>query len=64
MSAHHLCTQVHLCLARCKGRARWTTKKNSLLRYTGGGGTDTLGPADQLGCCWGGGQVDLRREEN
>lgn len=62
--SHHLCTQVHLCLARCKCRARRTTKKNSLLGYAGGSRTNTLGPADQLGCCWGVGKVDLKRKHN
>lgn len=56
---YHLCTQVHLCLAGCESGARWAAQQNSLLRYTGGGGTNALGPADQLGCRWGGGQVDL-----
>lgn len=63
-NSHHLCTQVHLCLACCKSRARWTTQKNSLLRYAGGSRTNTLGPADQLRCCWGVGKVDLQRKYN
>lgn len=57
--SHHLCTQVHLCLASCESGARWAAQQNSLLGYTGRGGAYALGPADQLSSCWGGGQVDL-----
>lgn len=61
--SHHLCTQVHLCLAGCESGAGWAAQQNSLLGYTGGGGTNTLGPADQLSRRWGRGQVDLRGED-
>lgn len=64
LQSHHLCTQVHLCLAGCESGARWAAQKNSLLRYTGGGGANALGPADQLSCRWRGGQVDLQREDD
>lgn len=60
--SHHLCTQVHLCLA--ESGAGLAAKENSLLWNTGGGGADALGPADQLCCCWRGGQVDLWGEFN
>lgn len=60
---HHLCTQVHLCLAGGESRARRAAQQNSLLGNTGGGGTNVLGPADQLSCCWGGGQIDLKVED-
>lgn len=62
MQSHHLCTQVHLCLAGCESGARWAAQQNGLLGYTGGSGTNALGSANQLGRRWGGGQVDLRGE--
>lgn len=60
LQSHHLCAQVHLCLAGRESGARWAAQQNSLLGNTGGGGTNALGPADQLSCRWGCGQVDLR----
>lgn len=62
LCSHHLCTQVHLRLA--ESGAGLAPEENSLLGNTGGGGADALGPADQLSCCWRGGQVDLRGEIN
>lgn len=64
LHSHHLCTQVHLCLAGCESWAGRAAQQNSLLGYTGGGGANALGPADELSCGWGGGQVDLRGEDN
>lgn len=63
VQSHHLCAQVHLCLAGRESGAGRAAQQNSLLGYTGGGGTNALSPADQLSCRWGGGQVDLRGED-
>lgn len=62
MCSHHLCTQVHLCLAGCEGWTGLAAEQNSLLGNTGGGGTNALGPTNQLSSRWGGGEVDLCKE--
>lgn len=59
LCSHHLCTQVHLCLAGCEGWTGLAAEQNSLLGNTSGGGTNALGPTNQLSSRWGGGQVDL-----
>lgn len=57
---HHLRAQVHLRLAGRESGAGWAAQQHGLLGDTGGGGADALGPADELRCSRGGGQVDLR----
>lgn len=59
---HHLRAQVHLRLAGRESRAGRAAQQHGLLGDTGGGGADALGPADELSCGRGGGQVDLRAE--
>lgn len=59
---HHLRAQVHLRLAGRESGAGRATQQHGLLGDTGGGGADALGPADELSCGRGGGQVDLRVE--
>lgn len=58
--AHHLRAQVHLRLAGREGGTGRAAQQHGLLGDTGGGGADALGPADELSCGRGRGQVDLR----
>ena len=60
--SHHLCPQVHLCLAGGEGGgAGRAPEQHGLLGNTGGGGANALGAADELGGARRRGEVDLGR---
>lgn len=57
---HHLCSEVHLCLAGRQGRRGRVAQEHGLLgKARGCGGIDTLRPVDELGCRRGCCQIEL-----